>query len=66
MKTKPRFRLIQDDDSHWYVIPSDQLEAFQRWVTAAPYWEGYSGRDFDADRINGPPHFTFADWMEDE
>ena len=29
-----KFMLTQDDDCHWYVIPSDKSEEFWAWVKA--------------------------------
>lgn len=34
------FILIQDDDSHWYVIPADKLqEAMDYFSETAEFWE---------------------------
>ena len=63
-----RLRFIQDNDSHWYVIPADMKDQFWRWVESmeddAP---AYSGLTFDHARIDGyPGHFTFTDLKEDK
>lgn len=42
------FRLIQDDDGHWYLIRADQGPAFEAWLAAAPYWENYDGPTFES------------------
>ncbi len=45
-------RLIQDNDSHWYVIPWDQVDAFWQWVG---YMESGADTklDFSAYRVDG-------------
>jgi hypothetical protein len=63
----PRFhRLIQDDDGHWYVIPTSAITAFYRWVAAGPYWEGYDGPVFDNSRVDGPQSVAFTDYAVSE
>lgn len=39
MKTG-EFILIQDDDCHWYVIPSDKEIDFNKWVESDDAWNG--------------------------
>lgn len=45
--------LIQDEDCHWYVIPSDKRDAFDTWLDSedaeagiAPVW---------AEEVGGSP-----------
>jgi len=50
-----RFRLIEDDASHWYLIPAEKVTDFTDWVEYhGDYNEGiWDGEDFDKYRING-------------
>jgi hypothetical protein len=32
LNPKTRYILCQDDDGHWYVIPSDKEDEFYDWV----------------------------------
>jgi len=71
-----RFKFLQDNDSHWYLIPVEQEQAFESWVT---YMAGepdqeeageieYQFQDyrFEDRRISGPVEaFTFTDPKED-
>jgi hypothetical protein len=50
-----RYRLVQDDDGHWYCIEADQADAFEKWEAAAPYWENYKGPDFTGAAVCGSP-----------
>lgn len=54
---KIRYRLIQDNDSHWYLIPVDKAAAFEAWVQ---YMESdsddeFAGEDFEDTAIGGSP-----------
>jgi len=33
--SKERFRLVQDDDCHWYVIPANRLEEWNEFLMDA-------------------------------
>lgn len=57
-------RLVDDDDGHWYVIRVEEEKSFAQWLDAAPYWEGYKGKDFDQCRVDGPHTVQFASWSE--
>lgn len=60
----PRYRLVRDDDAHWYLIPEGDEEQFRKWVdyTVAEEQEHYIGPDYDDCRINGSPsRVTFLD-----
>jgi hypothetical protein len=46
MSTDKRIRILDDDDGHTYFIPLGKEIAFQKWLDAGPYWEGYEGEDF--------------------
>ena len=64
----PKSCLIQDNDSHWYVIPADQRQAVEQWLE----WlenhdilkEEYDGPNFDSYRVDGPQRIVFGDWKE--
>jgi hypothetical protein len=62
VSTEQRHRLIQDDDCHWYVIPVEEVDAFNAWLAAGPYWENYQGPRFDARQVNGPHSVSFLEW----
>jgi hypothetical protein len=57
-----RFRFVQDDDAHWYLIPAHKRKQFDKWVEAGPYWDNYKGEDFSKDAIGcSPSQYTFTD-----
>lgn len=64
-------RLIQDNDGHWYVIPSMVAHAFETWVTAMETGN-FNGADdepmdfppFDDMRVDGPHGVTFNSYKE--
>lgn len=53
------FRLIQDQDCHWYLIPSDKVEEFNLWTDGIDI---YNLPDFDSMRINGPHQILIKDY----
>lgn len=56
-------RLIQDDDSHWYVIPCHRVDDFHAWEFAMSEchpWE----MDWEPHRVNGPHAVQFYEWDE--
>lgn len=65
IETERRYRLIQDEDGHWYVIRVDETEKFEAWVAAGPYWDGYVGKDFGDLMVNGPHTVSFPTWSEE-
>lgn len=50
-RTPVRMRILSDDDGHDYFIRVGKEKAFAAWLSAGPYWEGYTGEDFNAYRI---------------
>lgn len=34
------FILVQDNDSHWYVIPKAEEHAWHRWIESSDYADG--------------------------
>ena len=51
-----RYRLVQDDDGHWYLIDASKEQAFEFWVRATQDETFDDGEepleDFNADRIS--------------
>lgn len=62
-----RFRLVTDDSCHWYAIPADEQDDFERWVKSfddgAPQ---YGGPDYSEYRLNTHiSNYTFPYLCED-
>lgn len=55
-----RWCLVQDDDTHWYLIPADDREEFFKWVSFSDDHAGWRGTFFDDCRIDGPHVLTFT------
>lgn len=57
-----RFRLAQDDSSHWYVIPVERSEEWSKWEESGewdvPEWAVELG--------GSPTNVTFSDWRNGE
>ncbi len=54
-----RYRLVEDNDGYWYVIPAEMQNQFKIWVRDIELGND-SEWDFDADVIGGSPsNFTF-------
>jgi hypothetical protein len=67
--TTSRFRLIQDDSSHWYAIPANKRAAFKKWVES--FNDDYKGKppkeDFDEYRLSmHPTNYSFENFKEDD
>jgi hypothetical protein len=61
-KQLQRYKLLSDDDGHYYIIPVEKTKQFRRWVDAAPYWEGYREENFEGRALGGSPSLlTFTD-----
>ena len=61
-KGSQRVRILSDGDGHTYFVPVGKEDAFQTWLDAGPYWEGYSGEDFSEYVIGcSLTCYTFAD-----
>jgi len=69
--TQKRFRFVQDDSLHWYAIPEDKREAFDKWIEYMsdesddePYIK-YRGESFDVFRLGMHiSNYTFTDLKE--
>lgn len=62
------YRLIQDNDCHWYVIRIKQETEFYDWLSNAESdnpkkWEGH---DFDDNRVDGPHRIFFKEWIDEQ
>jgi isopenicillin N synthase-like dioxygenase len=68
-----RFRLVQDDSSHWYSIPADKRAEFDAWCASFEREEEddddyrYEGEDFEEYSLNmHPSNYTFEALKEDD
>ena len=57
-----RYRLIQDDDGHWYVISKAKEIEFREWLESPEADDGVEP-DF-ATRVDGPHSVIFSNWNE--
>lgn len=55
------WRLIQDDDAHWYMIPYEDVDAFHEWVMC-PWDKEWTGKTFDDMRVDGPQAVLIKEW----
>lgn len=60
-----RYRMIQDESCHWYVIRTDQVQEFEQWQDAMSECIDRDGFDFNEVRVNGPHDVTFPEWKEE-
>ncbi len=60
-----RMCFVKDDDGHTYLIPVDQRAAFETWMEAGPFWEGYEGPEFFGASIGcSASRYSFVDPQE--
>jgi len=64
MIVREKFRFMQDNDSHWFLVPAKFTEReFWEWIRimesedVEELLEQYNGPDFDEFRIDGWPGF---------
>ena len=62
MSDENRFCLVQDEDSHWYIVPVDELDVWENWSS------NFDSNDEDtwdvpacAVYIDNPFTLTFSD-----
>ncbi len=59
--TEARFCFVQDDDCHWYIIPSDKRDEWREWENI----DSNDPRSWDppefAVRIDSPFSYSFTD-----
>lgn len=61
-KPGSRYRLVQDDSSHWYVIPAEKSEEWSVFEEDEDNWNVPEW----ATSLNGSPHnVTFSDWRDE-
>lgn len=65
LAASPRYRMIQDEECHWYVIRVGQVEEFNLWQDAMAECEKWDSFDFNDVRVNGPHTVTFPEWKEE-
>lgn len=57
-----RFKLVQDDSDHWYVIPVEREEEWTEFEEDEDNWDVPEW----AKALNGSPsHITFSDWRQE-
>lgn len=66
-----RMCFVQDDDGHWYLIPADERQEFERvmnllYADGKIYVEGERlyEKFFRHRMCRGPKHYTFRDPQE--
>jgi len=47
--------LVQDNDSHWFVIPADREQDFDKWCSLDPDTEASWEQPPYADDVGGSP-----------
>ena len=61
-----RQRFVQDSDGHWYLIYTEQGQAFERWDASMNGNGRQSHENFEPYRLAGSPTtITFIDPQED-
>lgn len=58
------YQLVQDNDSHWYVIPCELLGPFNEWLEACVDGEATDVFEFWRKRVDGPHTVRFTQWEE--
>lgn len=61
------FRLIEDNDGHWYVIRVSVTDRFNDWISAIENDGPASYADwdyFESCRVDGPHAVHFGKWSE--
>jgi hypothetical protein len=59
------YRLVCDNDAHWYVIHVREEPEFLRWVDATERNLDWEGKVFDLCRVDGPHSIVFPTWQEE-
>lgn len=56
-----RFKLLEDEDGHWYVINVNEEAEFEKWVFATYNDLEWHGKDFQSCEVGGSPsQITFT------
>lgn len=61
MSKTARYKLIQDNDCHWYLITVEQEKLFNELLSD---WEKFEDADFK--RVDGPHAVSFVDPKESD
>lgn len=63
--SKTRFVFVQDESSHWYLLPLSKLKRFT-WLNEQGTDEAYDAinREFEKHRTGGGIHYSFTDPKE--
>lgn len=61
--SKQAYRMVRDDDSHWYVIKEDELPIFYHWQEAM-VGRRHMPANFNPIRIDGPESVRFCEYWE--
>lgn len=60
------YRLIEDNDGHWYVIPTTEADRFNDWLSTIEKGNAADARDWDyfdgQCRVDGPHAVEFTKW----
>lgn len=70
-----RYKFVQDDDCHWYMIPPEREKEFDEWVINTLTREVCTKEEleklginpfisFEGFRIDGPHRYTFENPQE--
>ncbi len=65
VKPQTEYRLIQDDNGAWYVIPLGEERTFVHWQ-AAMRGERHMPGHFEPRQVDGPHSVAFREWREIE
>lgn len=61
-----RFRLVADDDGHYYAIPADKQREFEQWVLACNEACVYKGEDLSFYQLSQHySSYTFERMLKD-
>lgn len=62
--TKRLFKLIEDNDGHWFVIPVDKEDQFWEWVRAQEDCKKWKGDASEFHEVGGHAScIYFTDWQ---
>jgi len=60
------YRLVSDDDNHYYMVPIPLEEEFYQWVQIPEVMAyKYEGPDWNDYRVNGPHTIVIQEWYEE-
>jgi hypothetical protein len=59
---KKEYKKIQDNDSHWYWIPTEKLNEFEEWNNMDTETDDFDPSKYDEFRTYGDPDNAPAYW----